>query len=123
MSLMVDRSDEGDARVADCRVRAATDVLGHRWDGVVLAALGAGPHRRVELRAVIGQIRDKPLTESLARLMASNLIARRRCDRTPPVVVYELTALGQTFHDGPLRALASWAEEHGEGLLDGATYE
>jgi DNA-binding HxlR family transcriptional regulator len=121
MTLMTDRSAAVDVRAADCRVRAATDVLGHRWDGVVLAVLGAGPHRRVELREAIGQVRDKPLTESLARLMESNLIVRRRRNQTPPGVVYELTALGQTFHDGPLRALASWAQEHGEGLLDVAT--
>lgn len=112
-----------DARVADCRARAATDVLGHRWDGVVLAALGAGPHRRVELREAVGQVRDKPLTESLARLVASNLVVRRRCNQTPSTVVYELTTLGRTFHDGPLQALASWAQEHGDGLLDVTTSE
>lgn len=104
--------------VADCLVRAATDVLRHRWDGVVLAVLGGGPHRRGELREAIGPVKDKPLSEALARLMAANLVVRRRADHASSVIVYELTALGRTFHDGPLQALASWAQEHGEGLLE-----
>ncbi|WP_350349041.1 helix-turn-helix domain-containing protein [Agromyces sp. G08B096] len=106
----------GDDRVADCHVRAATDVLSHRWDGVVLAALGSGPRRRVELLRTIGQVRDKPLTEALTRLSEANLIVRREV-RNPPGMSYELTPLGQSFHDGPLQALASWAHEHGEELL------
>lgn len=104
-------------RVADCKVRAATDLLSHRWDGVVLAALGEGPRRRVELREAIGQVKDKPLTESLARLLKAGLITRISYRQAPPSVVYELTPLGRSFHDGPLRALGVWAQEYGEDLL------
>ncbi|WP_232847823.1 winged helix-turn-helix transcriptional regulator [Occultella kanbiaonis] len=106
-------------RVADCHVRAATDVLSHRWDGVVLAALGDGPRRRVDLRARIGQVRDKPLTEALARLLAAGLISRREGAGAAPGVVYELTPLGRSFHDGPLQALATWAQRHGHELSAG----
>jgi DNA-binding HxlR family transcriptional regulator len=48
--------------VADCRLRAATDLFAHTWDPVALAALRTGPRRRRELRAAIGGIRDKVLT-------------------------------------------------------------
>lgn len=115
---MAKSGDRDDQWVADCRVRAATDVLSHRWDSVVLAALGEGPLRRVDLRSSIGQVKDKPLTEALARLCEAGLVARRRYRAAPPGVVYELTSLGQSFHDGPLRSLAEWAEDHGEELLD-----
>ncbi|MGW9158321.1 MULTISPECIES: winged helix-turn-helix transcriptional regulator [unclassified Microbacterium] len=115
---MFERTGDVDERVADCRVRAATDVLSHRWDGVVLAALGAGPRRRVELLAAIGQIKDKPLTEALSRLMTANLVARRHDAGSSPINRYELTPLGRSFHDGPLQTLAAWAEQHGEQLLD-----
>jgi DNA-binding HxlR family transcriptional regulator len=116
--VVANLSSAWDGRVADCRVRAATDLLSHRWDAVVLAGLGDGPRRRVELREAIGQVKDKPLTEALARLMAAGLIARTSFKQAPPSVVYELTPLGRSFHDGPLRALAEWAQEHGEEMLD-----
>lgn len=95
--------------VVDCRIRAATDLLSHRWDGVVLAALGAGPRRRVDLRTFVGQVKDKPLTEALGRLMAAGLVARRQEGQAS---VYELTQRGRSFHDGPLTALAAWVREH-----------
>ncbi|WP_435737740.1 helix-turn-helix domain-containing protein [Cellulosimicrobium sp. PMB13] len=105
--------------VADCRVRAATDVLTHRWDPVVLAALGEGPERRVDLKDKIGGMQDKPRTESLARLVGWGLVERRRHRESPPRVVYALTTLGQSMHDGPLLALAAWAVDHGDELLRG----
>lgn len=110
-------SSTHDDRVADCLVRAATDILSHRWDGVVLPALGEGPRRRIDLRTSIGQVKDKPLTESLTRLTSSGLVNRTTSNASSPVV-YELTALGRSFHDGPLTALAVWAQEHGEEVLE-----
>ncbi|MGF0117455.1 winged helix-turn-helix transcriptional regulator [Promicromonospora sp. Marseille-Q5078] len=105
--------------VADCRVRAATDVLAHRWDPVVLAALGEGPARRGDLKTRIGGMQDKPLTETLARLVRWGLVERERHRESPQRVMYGLTALGRSLHDGPLTALAAWAVDHGDELLRG----
>lgn len=104
--------------VADCRLRAATDLLAHTWDPVVLAALRSGPHRRRELRAAIGGISDKVLTDSLHRLLASGLIERHVHAEAPPRVDYALTGLGQSLVEGPMRALGRWAIEHGDELLE-----
>ncbi|MEV0355860.1 helix-turn-helix domain-containing protein [Nocardia sp. NPDC050697] len=104
-------------QVADCRVRAATDLLAHTWDPVVLAALHAGPRRRRALRTGIGGISDKALTAALGRLLRRGLIERHRYAEAPPRVDYALTALGRGLVDGPLRALAAWAHEHGDALL------
>jgi len=104
--------------VADCRLRAATDLFAHMWDPVVLAALRTGPRRRRELRAAIGGISDKVLTDALRRLLANGLIERHaRADR-PPRVDYALTGLGQSLVEGPMAALGRWAAEHGEDLLE-----
>jgi DNA-binding HxlR family transcriptional regulator len=103
--------------VADCRVRAATDVLAHTWHPVVLAALRAGPRRRIDLRQGIGGISDKSLTQALARLIAMSLVSRTRFAEAPPRVEYALTDLGRSFADGPLAALGTWAAAHGEELL------
>jgi DNA-binding HxlR family transcriptional regulator len=104
--------------VADCRLRAATDLLAHTWDPVVLAALRPGPRRRRELRAAIGGISDKVLTGTLNRLLASGLISRHAHAEAPPRVEYNLTNLGQSLVDGPMKALGRWTIEHGDELLD-----
>ena len=95
----------------------ATDLFAHTWDPVVLAALDAGPKRRRALRMSIGGISDKALTEALNRLLGNGLIERRHFAEAPPRVDYLLTPLGQTFADGPMRALATWVTEHGDELF------
>ncbi|MER5185002.1 helix-turn-helix domain-containing protein [Streptomyces sp. NPDC002896] len=103
--------------VADCRLRAATDLFAHTWDPVVLAALHLGPRRRRELRAAIGGISDKVLTDTLHRLLANGLVDRHAHAEAPPRVEYGLTSLGQSLVDGPMRALGLWTIEHGDELL------
>ncbi|MFC4469605.1 winged helix-turn-helix transcriptional regulator [Streptomyces xiangluensis] len=104
--------------VADCRLRAATDLFAHTWDPVVLAALRLGPRRRRELRAAIGGISDKVLTDTLHRLLASGLVDRHAHAEAPPRVEYRLTSLGQSLVEGPMAALGRWAIEHSEELLE-----
>ncbi|MEV0218044.1 helix-turn-helix domain-containing protein [Streptomyces sp. NPDC050704] len=120
--MMGDEMTDHDAHcyelVADCRLRAATDLFAHTWDPVVLAALRVGPHRRRELRAAIGGISDKVLTDSLHRLLADGLIERQAHAEAPPRVDYALTGLGQSLVEGPMMALGRWALEHGDELLE-----
>jgi DNA-binding HxlR family transcriptional regulator len=104
--------------IADCRLRAATDLFAHTWDPVVLAALRLGPRRRRELRAAIGGMSDKVLTEALRRLCTHGLVNRRAFVQAPPRVEYALTPLGRSLVDGPMKALGDWTLEHGDELLD-----
>ncbi|MFC4015013.1 winged helix-turn-helix transcriptional regulator [Nonomuraea purpurea] len=104
--------------VADCRLRAAADLFAHTWDTVILAALAPGASRRRELRADIGGISDKVLTEALRRLLANGLIERRAHAEAPPRVEYALTGLGRSLVDGPMAALGRWVVEHGDELAD-----
>jgi DNA-binding HxlR family transcriptional regulator len=104
--------------VADCRLRMGTDLFTHVWDPVVLAALAGGPQRRRALRAKIGNISDKALTEALHRLVTNGLTERRSYAEAPPRVDYALTPLGQTFADGPMRAIADWIIQHGDDLFE-----
>ncbi|HSK95800.1 MAG TPA: helix-turn-helix domain-containing protein [Euzebyales bacterium] len=104
--------------VADCRLRAATDLFAHRWDVVVLAALRTGPRRRRALRSTIGGISDKVLTDALRRLVGRGLVARRAYAEAPPRVEYALTPLGTSLVEGPLQALGRWTIDHADELLD-----
>ncbi|MBC2876296.1 helix-turn-helix transcriptional regulator [Streptomyces sp. TYQ1024] len=115
---MTDHERHRDEWVADCRLRAATDLFAHTWDPVVLAALHAGPRRRRELRAAIGGISDKVLTGTLHRLFSSGLVDRHAYAEAPPRVDYSLTSLGQSLVEGPMMALGRWAIEHGDELLE-----
>ncbi|MEU1305919.1 winged helix-turn-helix transcriptional regulator [Streptomyces shenzhenensis] len=104
--------------VADCRLRAATDLFAHTWDPVALAALRTGPRRRRELRAAIGGISDKVLTDTLHRLLSNGLVDRHAHAEAPPRVEYGLTSLGQSLVEGPMMALGRWAIEHSDELLE-----
>lgn len=104
--------------VADCRLRAATDLFAHTWDPVVLAALRMGPRRRRELRTAIGGISDKVLTDSLRRLLTAGLLDRHAHAEAPPRVEYALTGLGRSLVEGPMAVLGRWALEHAEELLE-----
>jgi DNA-binding HxlR family transcriptional regulator len=110
--------DHSGELVVDCQLRAAIELLSHTWDPLVLVALRVGPQRRRALRAAIGGIRDKVLTEALQRLVDAGLVARQAYAEAPPRVDYALTALGRSFVDGPMQALGAWIGEHGEELLD-----
>jgi DNA-binding HxlR family transcriptional regulator len=108
----------GGQLVADCRLRAATDLLAHRWDPIVLTALRSGPRRRHELRTIIGGVSDKALTEALHRLLDNGFATRYVYAEAPPRVDFELTQLGASLVDGPLKELGRWILQHGDELLD-----
>ena len=95
--------------VSDCHVRAAAELISHAWDPIVLSALRPGPTRRNELLARIGGISDKVLTQALRRLQARRLITKQPSAHNG--AVYRLSALGESFADGPLARLARWAAD------------
>jgi len=98
-------------------VRAAAELISHTWDPVLLSALRLGPTRRTELLIRIGGVSDKVLTESLQRLVSRGLVTR---DGAPGSqrggAVYRLSALGESFANGPLAKLALWAEANQDEL-------
>lgn len=94
---------------ADCFVRLGVDLISHRWDAVVLTALRTGSARRVDLLSAIGGISDKSLHESLFRLSRRGLVGR---DGT----TYCLTSTGSSLANGPILALAQWAETNHRSL-------
>lgn len=83
--------------LADCRTRLAFDLVTHTWNPVVIRALKEGPARPGELRARIGGISPKVLTEALRRLEFNGLVARRAYGGSPPRVEYALTGPGRTL--------------------------
>jgi DNA-binding HxlR family transcriptional regulator len=99
-----------DIFLADCPARTTLALVGDTWSVVVIMALGERPRRYTELLARIGGISKKMLTQTLRKLEGNGLI-----ERDAPT--YRLTELGSSLL-GVVRALAGWAEEHTDALLD-----
>ncbi|MFD9072041.1 winged helix-turn-helix transcriptional regulator [Streptomyces lasiicapitis] len=108
--------DASEAFLADCRARLAFDLLSNTWNPVLIWVLRHGPLRPGELRARIGGISPKVLTETLRRLEFNGLVTRIAYDESPPRVEYELTALGRTLL-APIDAFGAWAFEHGDEVM------
>jgi DNA-binding HxlR family transcriptional regulator len=99
-----------DVFLADCPARTTLDLIGDRWSVVVIMALGERPRRYGELLERIGGISKKMLTQTLHKLERNGLVERE-------ARVYALTALGASLL-GVVGALAGWAEEHTDALLE-----
>ncbi|MEU1719222.1 winged helix-turn-helix transcriptional regulator [Actinomadura sp. ATCC 39365] len=103
--------------LADCQARLAFDLIANTWNAVVVWSLRHGPCRPGELRAQIGGISPKVLTETLRRLEFNGLVTRRAYAEAPPRVEYALTDLGRSLL-GPIEAFGVWAHDHAEDVMD-----
>jgi DNA-binding HxlR family transcriptional regulator len=86
----------------------AVELVGKRWSGAILWALGEGPVRFAELSRRVPGISDRLLSERLRELEDWNLVERRVEAGSPVRVMYELTEKGAGLQPA-LRALREWA--------------
>jgi DNA-binding HxlR family transcriptional regulator len=95
----------------DAAITLAFSVLGKRWNGMILDALGDGATSFVAVRRAVTGISDAVLSERLTGLAESGLVVRD-VDPGPPVAVsYRLSDAGT--HLLPVLAqLGEWAQEH-----------
>lgn len=97
-----------DIQACDAAVTLAFSVLGKRWNGMIVSALGNGSSTFVALRRAVAGISDTVLSERLTELADTGLVART-VDAGPPVTVsYALTAGGSGLLP-ILDQLGSWA--------------
>ncbi|MQS02696.1 winged helix-turn-helix transcriptional regulator [Streptomyces alkaliterrae] len=106
----------GNPFAADCRARIAFEILANTWDSVVYALGENGSMRPRAVLDRIGGISPKVLNETLRRLEYNGLVHRRRYAEAPPRVDYTLTTAGTALLS-PIRALAAWADTHGDEVL------
>ncbi len=95
----------------DCPARTMLDRIGDKWTVLVVLMLLDGPRRFNELRARVGRVAPKVLTETLRRLERDGVLTRTAFAEIPPRVVYELTPLGRSLEQ-PIRSIADWAEQN-----------
>ena len=102
-------ADRGDLFDADCPTRQILDRIGDKWTVLVVLLLSDGPMRFTELRANLGRVAPKVLTQSLRRMERDGLVTREIFAEVPPRVEYTLTDLGHSL-SGPIAVIGTWAE-------------
>ncbi len=95
----------------DCPTRTMLDRIGDKWTVLVVLVLLDGPRRFNDLRARVGKVAPKVLTETLRRLERDGVLTRTAFAEIPPRVVYELTPLGRSLEQ-PIRSIVALAEQN-----------
>jgi DNA-binding HxlR family transcriptional regulator len=103
----MERPAAHDPRV--CQVfHRAVEVIGKRWNGVVIFALTQGPKRFCEFHEAIPDISDRLLTERLKELEEAGIVVREVNPGRPVQVVYRLTPKGEALQP-VFDAIGAWA--------------
>ena len=90
-----------------CPVGHALDVVSGRWATLIVHNLSAGSLRFGELRAALGGLNPKTLTDQLRALEAEGILTRTAYAEIPPRVEYALTERGRGLTP-VIAALAAW---------------
>ncbi|WP_231644977.1 winged helix-turn-helix transcriptional regulator [Sciscionella sediminilitoris] len=84
------------------------ELIGRRWNGVILRELLLGARRFSEIRRGIPALTDRMLASRLRELEAEGIVTRVVYDETPVRVEYELTEMGRDLEQA-VAALNRWA--------------
>jgi DNA-binding HxlR family transcriptional regulator len=109
VTLSESDAEERDVHSCDAALVRAFTFLGKRWNGVILASLGAGSAGFADLRRRVGMITDSVLSDRLTELSKVGLVDRVvDAETRPPAVRYALTSAGVALLP-VFDELATWA--------------
>ena len=86
---------------------AAVELIGRRWNGVILQRLFDGPLRFGELRDRIPRITDAMLSQRLKEFEAAGIVERTVTIGRPVEIRYQLTDIGERLSP-VFDAVATW---------------
>jgi DNA-binding HxlR family transcriptional regulator len=95
-----------------CPVQTAVDIIGGKWNILIIYHLLSGTRRFGELRRLVPGITQKMLTQQLRGLEDESIVRRKVYPEVPPKVEYSLTALGKSL-EPVFTLLCAW----GQGYL------
>ncbi len=94
----------------------AIELIGKRWSGAIIWALGEGPMRFADLKRAVPGLSDRLLSRRLRELETAGLTTRTVEDGLPVKVTYELSEKGRALKPA-IQMLREWAcEWHRESL-------
>jgi len=103
--------EPGPAVLSHCpRFHAAIELIGRRWNGVILQRLIGGPLRFSEIRRGVPRLTDAMLSQRLRELEDAGVVERVVSDQRPVQVTYQLTPVGMRLSP-VLTAVAQWSND------------
>ncbi len=109
--LPLDEADGHDVVLCDAALTEVFDILGKRWNGLLLAALATGPVSFSRLARGVPGISDSMLSDRLTGLSRAGLVVRTVDEGPPVAVTYALTDSGAALLPA-LQQLGEWARAH-----------
>jgi len=101
-----------------CALAVALDVVGERWNLLIIRELLPGPRRFKDLIAGLPGISTNLLSERLTSLEQECIVCRRVLPPPAGSTVYELTAAGQALETAVLE-LGKWGSRRLPASLEG----
>ncbi len=92
------------------RFEKAFQLLGKKWNGLIIRSLMEGPKRFSDIRALIPELSDRMLTERFKELEAEEIIIRNVYPEVPVRIEYALTEKGLDFKYS-MDEIQKWAEK------------
>ncbi len=104
-------SERGNTPNPSCPARLVLDRIGDKWAMLIVNQLAEGPLRFNALRARVGGVSQKMLSQTLKNLERDGLITRTAIATVPVTVEYAVTPLGEGLAR-IVGQLTSWAEDN-----------
>ena len=95
----------------DCPVATTVQLIGNKWQLLLLRNLLVRPWRFNELMKSLDGISQKVLTESLRSMESDGIITRTVYPEVPPRVEYALSELGESMRP-ILDAMQAWGNNY-----------
>lgn len=92
------------------RYHRAIELIGKRWNGVILRAMLAGRTRFSAIRQEVPSLSDTMLAERLKELEAEGIVVRKVSSAPPVRVSYTLTEKGRALQ-AVVEAVSEWADD------------
>jgi DNA-binding HxlR family transcriptional regulator len=94
-----------------CTIARSLDVVGERWNLLLVRELLLGPRRHRDLAAGLPGIPSNLLAARLKDLQAAGIVVRRTLPAPADVAVYELTDAGRALQPA-LTELLAWGQRY-----------
>ena len=94
-----------------CPVATTVQLIGSKWNLLIIRNLLVRPWRFNELRKDLAGISQKVLTDSLRSMEQDGIVIRRVYPEVPPRVEYSLSELGESMRP-IIQALEQWGTDY-----------
>ena len=88
----------------------AFQLLGKKWNGLIIRSLMDGPKRFSDIKALIPELSDRMLTERFKELEAEEIVIRKVYPDIPVRIEYSLSDKGRDLK-ASMDNIQQWAEK------------